>query len=372
MAQDKKGRKLPKGIRQRSSNYEGRFTYRYKEYTVQGSTISETQKLMRELKYKLEHGIYVEKNKMTYQDWFDVWLNEYKANQVKMGTIQTYQYCYDSMIKKTLGNAYMSDLRGEHIQRLYNNLMKDGYEVATISTASVILYSSLEQALRNGIIEKNPAKDAIPPRNKGQKKIKEAMTKEQQALFMQYANDSYLYNFFAILLRTGMRCGELRGLKYGDIDRKKNVIHIRRTMKFKKGSGIIEDTPKTKNSLRDIPLTEDILQLLEEQRKFWGFKVERIDRYLFCDDREKPLQANAISKEINRIVELINTETEFPHITPHTFRHTFATRAIEAGMQPQTLKTILGHSSLSMTMDLYSHVMPDTKAEEMKKISCVF
>lgn len=87
MAVDNRGRKLPKGIRQRSKNYEGRFTYQYKEYTVQGSTIVETQKLMRELRYKLEHGLYVQKHKMTYAEWFDTWLKEYKMNQVKLGTI---------------------------------------------------------------------------------------------------------------------------------------------------------------------------------------------------------------------------------------------------------------------------------------------
>ena len=372
MAVDNRGRKLPKGIRKRSKNYEGRFTYQYKEYTVQGSTIAETQKLMRELKYKLEHGLYVQKHKMTYQEWFDTWLKEYKKNQVKLGTLQTYQYCYDSMIKENLGTVYISDIRGEHIQRLYNSLLKEGYEVSTISTAAAVLNSSFKQAVRNGLIEQNPVKAAVMPRQKGQKKIKEAMTKEQQALFMKYAQDSYLYNFFAVMLRTGMRCGEVRGLKYSDIDRKNRVIHVQRTLKWEKGQGIVEDTPKTKTSLRDIPLTDEILQLLDNQYKYWGFKVEKLDRYLFCDEKGKALRSKRIRDEIIRIVDLINKETEFPHISPHTFRHTFATRAIEAGMPPQVLKTILGHSSLAMTMDLYSHVMPDTKAMEMEKIAKAF
>ena len=100
--------------------------------------------------------------------------------------------------------------------------------------------------------------------------------------------------------------------------------------------------------------------------------MEKLDRYLFCDEKGKALRSKRIRDEIIRIVDLINKETEFPHISPHTFRHTFATRAIEAGMPPQVLKTILGHSSLAMTMDLYSHVMPDIKAEEMEKIANAF
>lgn len=190
---------------------------------------------------------------------------------------------------------------------------------------------------------------------------------------MEYAKDSYLYNFFAVMLRTGMRNGEMRGLKYTDIDKKKNVIHVQRTLKYIEGKGYMEDTPKTRTSTRDIPLTPDLKNLLEDQRKFWGFKVERIDRYLFCNEKGEPLSRDRVQRETNRIVkQIVAAGNQFDHITPHVFRHTFATRAIEAGMQPQVLKTILSHSSLAMTMDLYSHVLPNTKAEEMQKIADVF
>ena len=199
------------------------------------------------------------------------------------------------------------------------------------------------------------------------------MTKEQQKLFMQYAEKSYLYNFFAVMLRTGMRNGEIRALKYSDIDKKTNVIHVQRTLKYINGVGYLEDTPKTRTSIRDIPLTAATLQLLENQKHQWDLKVKRIDGYLFTDETGSPLSEASVRGEINRIVKRIKEDgNDFIHITPHVFRHTFATRAIEAGMQPQVLKTIMGHSSLAMTMDLYSHVMADTKANEMKKIDIAF
>ena len=101
--------------------------------------------------------------------------------------------------------------------------------------------------------------------------------------------------------------------------------------------------------------------------------MERIDRYLFCTEKGEPLGRQRVQYEIDRITKQITAAGhDFPRITAHVFRHTFATRAIEAGMQPQVLKTILGHSSLAMTMDLYSHVLPDTKADEMEKIANVF
>lgn len=244
--------------------------------------------------------------------------------------------------------------------------------MASIKIVSSVLNGCFQQALRNGLVERNPVKLAQLPRQK-EKKARKALTKEEQAVFMKYAKESYLYIFFAVMLRTGLRNGEMRGLRYTDIDKKAKVLHVQRTLKYIEGVGYMDDTPKTRTSKRDIPLTAATLQLLEEQRKYWGFKVERIDRYLFCNENGDPLSRERVQAEINRIIKRIGAAgRDFERITPHVFRHTFATRAIEEGMQPQVLKTILGHSSLAMTMDLYSHVLPDTKAEEMEKIAGAF
>ncbi|MCC8060746.1 MAG: site-specific integrase [Clostridiales bacterium] len=372
MAADKRGRKLPKGIQQRYGGFEGRFMYRGQRYLVHGRTISETQKAMTELKYRLEHGLFVEKSKITLNDWFDTWLNEYKKNRVKIGTIISYTNFYNSMIKPELGKKLISDIRGEHVQKLYNDLTERGYALSSIKILSAVFNGCMQQAVRNGLIERNPVKLAELPRQT-KKNTHIALTKEQQALFMEYSKESYLYNLFAVMLRSGMRCGEVRGLKYSDVDKKKGVVHISRTLKYVERTGYIEDTPKTRTSMRDIPLTDDLMSLLEAQRKFWSFKVESLDRYLFCNEKGEPLSRERVQSEIDRIIKRITADGyEFPRITSHVFRHTFATRAIEAGMPPQVLKTILGHSSLAMTMDLYSHVLPETRAEEMKKIANMF
>ena len=121
MAVDKRGRKLPKGIRQKGERFEGRVTYQEKTYSVYADTVKETQKKMTELKYKLEHGIYIEKSKLTLNEWFDTWLNEYKKNQVKIGTYEDYKNYYRYMIKEKLGDKCLTEIRGEHIQKLYKS-----------------------------------------------------------------------------------------------------------------------------------------------------------------------------------------------------------------------------------------------------------
>ncbi|WP_243269681.1 tyrosine-type recombinase/integrase [Coprococcus comes] len=349
MAIDKRGRKLPKGIRQRGNTFEGRFMYKGVSYTVQASTITKTQKEMTNLKYKLEHGLYVKKEKITLMEWYETWLEEYKKNRVKIGTYTSYEKYYKSTINNRLGNKELSEIRGEHIQKLYNDMVKEGYAISSIKIVSAILNGCLQQAMKNGLIERNPVKLAELPRQTGTKKERTAMTKEQQDLFMKYAEESYLYHFFSVMLRTGMRKGEMQGLKYSDIDKKQNVIHVRRTLKYIEGKGYFEDTPKTRTSTRDIPLTVAITEHIEAQRKYWGFKVVRMDQYLFCNENGDPISRERIQGEIDRIIKRIKSDGyDFPRITSHVFRHTFATRAIEAGMPPQVLKTILGHSSLAM------------------------
>lgn len=195
------------------------------------------------------------------------------------------------------------------------------------------------------MIERNPVKLAELPwqEEKGarqamvkRRRRQQAMTKEQQALFMEYAKDSYLYNLFALMLQTGMRSGEIRGLKYSDVDKKKNVIHVQRTLRYIDGRGYFEDSPKAQIFKRDIPLTADLVALLDAQRNYWDFKVERLDRYLFCNKKGEPLSAIRLQTEIDQITKRIQADGhDFPRISPLIFWHTFARRAREAGIPPR-------------------------------------
>ena len=348
--------------------------YEGKNYSTCTDTLTEAKKAKAELIYKLNQGLFVEKKHITFGEWFNVWLNEYKKNRIKNSTFNEYMKYYNGCLKKRFEKKKLTDIRGDHIQTLYNELIREGYAVSTIKIISAVLNGCFRQALKNGMIGRNPVELAELPRKAGKKKERLAMTKEQQELFMKYSKDSYLYNLFSLMLRTGLRSGEARGIKYtSDVDKKNNVLHIQRTLKYIEGVGYLEDTPKTRTSTRDIPLTVEIAGILENQRNYWGFKVEKIDRYLFCNENSEPLSRERVQGEIDRTINRIREAGyDFPRITSHVFRHTFATRAIESGMQPQVLKTILGHSSLAMTMDLYSHVLPDTKAEEMEKIASAF
>ncbi len=374
MAKDLKGKELPTGIRQRKNGkYEGRVQYENERYSVYADNLSELKTKMTELHYKLEHGSFVAKNRMTVKEWFETWIEDYKKNQVKIGTIIAYTNYYNFYIDKYIGKRKMVDMRGEHIQRIYNGMLKEGRAVSTIKIISAVLNGCFKQAVKNGIIERNPVGLATIPRQ-GETKARRVFSVQEQEIFMKYAKESYLYNLFALAIRTGMRSGEIRGLKFSDIDKKNGVIHVVRTLKYEGGNqGFFEDTPKTKTSKRDIPLTQDMINIIEEQSKKYCREIVFINGYIFRLDNGKPVSRERLQSEINRILKKMHNEgVEFEYLTPHCFRHTFATRAIENGMKPQTLKAILGHSTLAMTMDLYSHVLPTTKAEEMDLIANAF
>ncbi|WP_395549217.1 MULTISPECIES: tyrosine-type recombinase/integrase [unclassified Lacrimispora] len=373
MAVDKNGKTLPPGIRQRSNGkYEGRVQFEFDRYSVYADTLTELKKKMNDLRYRLEHGEFIASAKITLNEWFKTWIEQYKENQVKAGTIISYNDYFTYYIKDSLGKKKLVDIRGEHIQKLYNDLVKKGLALSSIKIISAILNGCLKQAMKNGLIERNPVPLATLPKGTAKSEHR-VFTKEEQDIFMKYAQDSYLFNLFALAIRTGLRGGEIRGLKLSDVDKAANLLHIQRTLKYVSGRGFFEDTPKTATSMRDIPLTKDMLSIIEREKQAYGEKVLRMDGYIFHLPDGTPISRERLQGEIDRILKRINEAgTTFERFTPHCFRHTFATRAIENGMKPQTLKTILGHSTLSMTMDLYSHVLPTTRAEEMELIAKAF
>ena len=150
MAKDLKGKELPTGIRQRKNGkYEGRVQYENERYSVYADSLPELKTKMTELRYRLEHGSFVAKNRMTVKEWFGTWIEEYKKNQVKIGTIIAYTNYYSFYIDKYIGKKKMVDIRGEHIQRIYNGMLKDGHAVSTIKIISAVMNGCFKQAVKS-------------------------------------------------------------------------------------------------------------------------------------------------------------------------------------------------------------------------------
>ena len=211
------------------------------------------------------------------------------------------------------------------------------------------------------------------------------LTIEETDIFLEVAQGYRYFNTFSLALETGMRIGELLGLKWTDVDFENRTIYVNRTLVYvtckdeqnpKYGKKINEfHEPKTEKGKRKIPMTLKAYQILKRQ-KLWKAGIEAKGKkaseefkdLVFVTTRNAPVSQTDTDLVMKIISDRIAEEHEnFKPLTPHTLRHTFATRCIERGMNPKTVQVILGHSSVNITMNLYCHVTEDTLISEMSK-----
>jgi len=372
-----KGR-LPTGMTLRKDGLiEYRFIVDGKRYSVYGTSATDCKKKEIDKRERIQQQMAARNANVTLSKYYDEWIAARKGT-VTAATI----YCDNRRfkhIRKVLGSRKVAKIERREIIALQKSLSE------TLSTASVNdIMSLLRSILRSAVIDRitqwNPA-DGIKRLQRTEtpasETIHRALTADEQTTFFKYAADSWYYNFMRFLLLTGMRTGEAAALTWADIDRKAEVIHITKSLSRTGDNSFEIGKPKTRTSRRDIPLTADMIATLDSQKEMQkavnGYKVVAIDQRIFtATDGKGYIVATTMCNIIKNILGKAAADGhEIERFSAHCFRDTFATEAIRQGMEPQTLKTILGHSSLAMTMDLYSHVMPDTKKQQMDKIKII-
>ena len=365
--------RLSSGIRQRpDGSYEKRFTINGKRYSVYGESIKAVNAKEFEKKKEIEAGLYKNNNDITVDDYFKEWIAR-KSNKVKSNTICTYSNIYGLRLSPIIGKFKIKKLERRQMIDLQERLKTDLKNISVNYCMDLVL-SMLNGAVSDEIIAKNPAKGIEKlktDRKKASKTYHRALTIEEQRAFVDALQDEYYREFVLFLLCTGMRYGETAALTWGDIDQKDNVIHVTKTLtKNEKGQYIVGDTTKTKAGTRDIPIFPEIKNILRIQRD----KMELLGiipiagARVFSPTRGKFVCDGAVNYVIDKAAKKANIE----HITAHAMRDTFATRFLEKTGDMQTLKEILGHESITITMDLYAHVLPNTKQEKMNMLADVF
>jgi len=303
---------------------------------------------------------------MDLNGWYTEWMSVYKKRRIKDGTVSTYNYIYNSLIKPELGSVEIEEIDSREIQAILNNAADRGYSDQSISLLDIVLKGVFKCAEDNELVHATPYRRIIVP-NGVRKKEMVVFTRAQQRIFAEYCDYIALGDMFRFALYTGMRGGEISALTWADIDLERLTIHVRHTLKYTAGKGYWLDTPKTISSLRDVPMlpqTEEILTRLRDSGPATGLVFHTNGRFI---------TKNRIQADIKRINRFIRADhPDFPQFTLHATRHTFATRCIEGGMKPKVLQTILGHSSLAITMDTYVKVLDDEKQNEMNAVKGLF
>ena len=393
MGKDIKGKELGKGISQRKDGrYCGRFTDRFgKRQSEYAFKLSELRSLMNTAIYENEKRLNVYSERITINDWYETWLELYKKNTVRSTTYANYTSNYERYIRPAIGFIKLADINAAHIQKLLNQMHERGLMYKTVLQVKIILVDMFEKAMASEFMMKNPAKSATVV--KGRQKERRVLTIDEQTRFLQAAAGDWYEPLFYVALLTGLRQGELCALTWDDVDFEAKTLSVNKTLIHTKDVGENKasykvNPPKTAKGTRIVPLTDEAVYALRKQRSQYEWlrsqigvrdnltPVKGFENLVFNTRMATPVCERTIVASIKAVINRINKgraedEPEFAHFSPHTFRHTFATRCFENGMLPKTLQELLGHSSLEMTMGLYTHVTEEMKQREAVKITLI-
>ena len=302
-----------------------------------------------------------EECRMTLGEWMDKWLDEYMIFTVRETTLESYRSLTNNQVKRFIGDKQLSSLTTADIQKFYNKIKKQGrvkpkrdgsHELSdsVVRGVHMMLHEALDTAVRERLIAKNPTNGTtIPKNNYAEKQI---LGDEQLDAFMEeIKKEEYWYDFFYVEVMTGLRRGEICGLKWSDIDFNTNKLRVQRSVSKKKGGGIVIGETKTNTGTRNITMPPSVTEILLKR------KQTAITEWVFPAflNPEQPIHPEAAYRKLKVILK----HAELPLIRFHDLRHTFATHAMKGGVDAKTLSGILGHTNASFTLDTYTHVTSD-------------
>lgn len=382
MGKSLKGKELGVGISQRKDEiYQARYTDRWgKRQTIYDSNL-------RELKKKLAIAV-AENEKLTnvreqitLDEWFERWMKIYKEKSIRPNTKREYVHLYHKNISPYCGGKLLNKFVKSDIQNLIDIADDDNYGYERQSKIKIVLKDMFQRAVEDHLVVNNPV-SGIKLR-KDKEINARALTIEEQTTFFEYSQNTFYDNLFNVAVNTGLRPGELFALQYDDINLEEGYIDVNKTLVYQK---YLTDTrkefhveaPKTKQSYRRVPINRICKIYLEKQMELKEIVSEKRPKeqndYLFVTKFNTPLNSQIYADAIRAVIRSINLtrakDNQFLNFSGHVFRHTFATRCFEAGVEAKVVQKYLGHASLKMTMDLYTHVTDDKSSEDIEKI-CV-
>lgn len=380
---DPKGRKLKDGESWRS---DGRYSYRYtdsmsgKRHTVYAPDLPELREKEKQIAKDQEDNILTDGaiKKLTLNQLFDRYM---ATREFAESTRANYIRMWDNRVKFEIGTYKVVQILPSHIKAYYTYLSRQGYAFSTIKYLHNMIYPTLEMAVDDDIIRKNPAKNFSSDYGKEPKK-RIALTASQQEKLLAFVKEHSFYNAYypmlSVMLGTGLRCGELIGLTWEDIDMKLKSVSVDHQLIYKNlgdGCRFYATTPKTCAGIRRIPMTKEVWNAFKEQKeqnfmlaKDRDYEVDGHKGFIFMAKTGRPLMPSAVNNVLYNIVDAYNKEETstakrekrspeyLPKISAHVMRHTACTRMAEQRMDIKVLQYIMGHAHISVTMEVYNHL----------------
>lgn len=405
MGKDLKGKEIGKGFSQRK---DGRYCYRLtkdgKSACIYDTNLDRLKAAAKRAEKAIESGKYIDgSNKMTLNDCFEIYLNM-KRPDIEDTTYDNYVFLYDRYIRDGIGSRRIASIKYDEMVSLYKRLLRDHLQIGSLKIIHNILNPTFRYALKNKIVDENILLDIwddvkVSKDKKPKKKV--AMTEREQREFMNYARNSAVYSeyvpLFTILFGTGLRIGECLALTWDDVDLKREIISVNKTLVYrgqksdKRGAGRFQiNSTKTEAGEREIPMLSEVKKAfleLKKRRLTNGICETIIGEYgdfVFCNSNNHVYKATAINRAITGVINAYNKSEakiaeeekreafQIRHFSAHGFRHTFATNYCQHETNLKTIQEIMGHADISITMKVYADATEESKRESFKNLEGKF
>ena len=356
--------------KRKDGRWEGRYTAGRDPVTGKQIFKNVLGKTQAEVKEKLQKALaqakkidFAKTGKYTVTMWMNEWFENVAKIKVRPSSHQTYRGYIDHHIAPNIGNIPLEKLTTMDLQKLYRKLLNKGrvdrveakqqpkgLSAKTVRNINQVISSAMDFAVAQKIIPENPCKAVALP--KVEHKEMKTIPIEQLQAFLQEAKATGVYEMYYIELATGLRRGELLGLKWTDIDWNNGIIKVRRQVARVDGQ-IVEAPLKTKNSYRAVTISQQAIEVLKQQ------KEKTTDEYVFPSPNGGPISPDSVNNMLKRVL----ARAGIPKVRFHDLRHTFATIALQNGVDIKTVSGMLGHFSAGFTLDTYAHVTTAAQKE---------
>ena len=392
---DTKGRVLKENETQRP---DGTYSYRWrtadgKRNAVYGRTLEELREKEQKVLKDKSDGIKTNAQNVTLNDIFDLWVNIKRG--LKDNTFQNYIYMYEQFVRDYLGTVKITKLKRSDIRRFYNYLIDErGLKVSSVDNIHTVLHQVIALAVEDEYLRTNVSDNALKELKQSRNLYtdkKRSLTTQEQKIFLDYLKKNPMYQhwypIFSLMLGTGLRVGEATGLRWEDIDFENNIININHTLVYynhsKGGCYFGINTPKTRAGERTIPMIDSVREALLQEKEnqiAQGIEckvnVDGFTNFIFINRFGNVQHQGTLNKALRRIIRDCNqnildnannsqTVVLLPKFSCHILRHTFTTRLCESGINIKVIQSVLGHSDISTTLDIYADVTKDLKNAEM-------
>jgi integrase len=321
-------------------------------------------------------GTFIEPSPLTLNAYLDKWLETAAKPRLRERSCEDYKEYLKRYVRDTIGTKRLSDIRPLDIQNLYSGMQTEkGLSARTIRYCHAILSSAFKQAVKWQMLIRNPCDAVDLPRQ--QRKEMNALTPDEAKAFLDASKSEKWYVIFELALTTGMRPEEYLALQWKDLNFEVETLTVRRALVWKrKGGGWTLQEPKTPQSRRTIPLPSSVLQSLREHRRKQNEERMKAgpdyqnNDFIFAGEFGNPILAsNLYRRHFQPVIKKLIEESKLTKkIRLYDLRHTCATLLLAAGENPKVVSERLGHASITLTLDVYSHVLPSMQKSASDKL----